>query len=160
MRSVLDLADRAFPNPSAKTFMDDSSLQPSPVSSAWSEALDSWTRFALRDLEAELEAHLGGSDPNAARLLDRAGQDLAELGRRIQDAVQAGDAHLDLSAAAGIFNRLTRAGRRRFADLVDLGALPLAVQWPVGWHARLLRDALPPDGTETPPTRPATPRPD
>lgn len=114
----------------------------------------------MRDLQAELAAHLGGTDPNAAWLLDRAEHDLTELRRCIQEAVQAGLVTVDLSIATGVFNRLTRAGRRRFADLVDLGALPLAVQWPVGWQARLLRDALPPDGTETPPTQPGTPRPD
>lgn len=154
----MDIADRAFCNPSEKIFMDDSSLRLSPVSSAWSEALDSWARFALRDLEAEFAACLGGADPHAARLLERGAQDVADLVRRIRGAVQANAATLDLNGAAGVFNRLTRAGRRRFADLVDLGVLPLAVEWPEGWQARLLRDALPPDGAETPPTRPATPR--
>lgn len=140
--------------------MDNSSLQPSPVSFTWSEALDSWARFALRDLEAEFAVCLGGTDPNAARLLDRASRDVADLVRQMHDAVQTNAATLDLSAATGVFNRLTRAGRRRFADLISLGVFPLAVQWPVGWEARLRRDALPLDGTETPPTRPATPRPD
>lgn len=138
--------------------MEDSSPPPPLDRAPWAQALDSWSEFAQRDLDTELPSRPGASPRDVRLLSERAARDLAQLRQRFHDAVNTGAQSVDLSDADGTFNRLTRAGRRRFADLVALRALPLPVKWPPGWERRLARDEQTPAGADTPPTQPSTPR--
>lgn len=149
---------RDLSQPLCVFLMEDPSFQSSPSSPHWVEALDSWSEFALGDLKTELASSGDVSDQDADQLLSRAEQDLTLLRQQFLDAVSAGAEQVDLSGTDGLFNRLTRAARLRLADLESSHALPLPVTWPARWGALKARDASSPDGTETPPTRPGTPR--
>lgn len=149
---------RDLSQPLCVFLMEDPSFQPHPSSTQWVKALDSWSEFALGDLKTELSASPDVSSQDADQLLSRAKKDLTLLRQQFLNAVSAGVEQVDLSGTDGLFNRLTRAARRRLAALEASHALPLPVTWPARWHTLKARDASSPDGTETPPTRPSTPR--
>ena len=133
-------------------------MEQTPSPPDWELALQSWVRFALKDLEAAVVASPDGLNQAAQRWLSHVQQDLQHLLQQVRDAVQQNGDCIDWSDSIGALYRITPAARARLADLQALGALPRPVRWPFEWAQWLERDANDPDGWRTPPTQPSTPR--